>query len=460
MASVIIVGAGPAGVRAGVRLVAAGVRPIVIDEARVSGGQIYRRQPEGFRRPAADLYGLEAPKAEALHRDFDALKDKIDYRPDTLAWNIYEGQLHVVHNDRSQALSYDALILATGATDRLLPVPGWTLPGVYSLGGSQIALKAQACAIGSRPVFMGTGPLLYLVAYQYAKAGVRPVAVLDTSTFSRRISALPKLLSRPSMLGKGLYYNASLAAQRIPMLGGITPIQIEGTDHVTAVSFQDDSGKLQRLECDAVGTGYGLRSETQLADLAHCDFAYDPAARQYLPVRDEDGRSSAKGVYIAGDGAKILGADAAELAGQLAACAVLTDLGKGSVAQAEVSQLRGTLKRMERFRQGLEQAFAFPVRLAAGLPDDALVCRCEAITAGELRRAATDLGAPEVNRAKAFSRVGMGRCQGRYCGLAGAEILAAKLGVPVEQVGRLRGQAPVKPLPLTTEAVVEPETVS
>ena len=79
------------------------------------------------------------------------------------------------------------------------------------------------------------------------------------------------------------------------------------------------------------------------------------------------------------------------------------------------------------------------------------MCRCEAITAGELRRSAKDLGAPEVNRAKAFSRVGMGRCQGRYCGLAGAEIMAAALGVPLDAVGRLRGQAPVKPLPLATE---------
>jgi bacterioferritin-associated ferredoxin len=106
---------------------------------------------------------------------------------------------------------------------------------------------------------------------------------------------------------------------------------------------------------------------------------------------------------------------------------------------------------MLRFRQGLEKAFAWPANLAADLPDDMLLCRCEAITAGELRRTATELGAPEVNRAKAFSRIGMGRCQGRFCGLAAAEILAATLSVPIDQVGRLRGQAPVKPLPIATE---------
>ncbi len=450
--TVIVVGAGPAGVRAAARLVAAGLRPVVIDEGRISGGQIYRRQPAGFRRRAADLYGFEAAKAEALHRDFDALGPKIDYRPESLAWNIYDGALHVVTGERTEALRYDALILATGATDRLLPVAGWTRPGVYSLGGAQIALKAQACAVGARPVFMGTGPLLYLVAYQYAKAGVRPAAILDTSPYRRRIEALPMLAARPAMLAKGFYYSAVLAAKGVTMLTGITPIAIEGVERVACVVFQDSRGRLRRIEGDAVGLGYGLRSETQLADLAHCDFAFDPVAQQYLPVTDSDGRTSAKGVYIAGDGARILGADAAELSGQLAACAALADLGRPAAA-AEVGQLRRTLQHMGRFRRGLEHAFAWPAHLAAGLADDVLVCRCEAITAGELRRAATELGAPEVNRAKAFSRVGMGRCQGRYCGLAGAEVLAAKLGVPVEQVGRLRGQAPVKPLPMTTEAV-------
>jgi bacterioferritin-associated ferredoxin len=106
---------------------------------------------------------------------------------------------------------------------------------------------------------------------------------------------------------------------------------------------------------------------------------------------------------------------------------------------------------MMRFRRGLEQAFAWPANLAVELPDDTLLCRCEAITVGELRRTATELGAPEMNRAKAFSRIGMGRCQGRFCGLAAAEILAAALGVPIDQVGRLRGQAPIKPLSIATE---------
>jgi len=204
------------------------------------------------------------------------------------------------------------------------------------------------------------------------------------------------------------------------------------------------------IACDAVGLGHGLRSETQLADLARCDFAFDDIARQWLPVTDRDGRASTPGVYLAGDGARILGADAAELAGRLAACATLRDLGL-PVEDAELDGLRAALAPMVRFRQGLDTAFPWPAHFAAALVDEAIVCRCECITAGELRAVARDKGAPELNRAKAFSRLGMGRCQGRMCGPAGAEILADALGVALPEVGRLRGQGPVKPLPVAVE---------
>jgi NADPH-dependent 2,4-dienoyl-CoA reductase/sulfur reductase-like enzyme len=445
---VIVVGAGPAGVRAAARLVAGGQRPIVLDEADRSGGQIYRRQPAHFTRPPEALYGSEAGKATALHAAFDALRPSIDYRPNTLAWGLYGGALLSLTDNAVARVPYRALILASGATDRIMPLPGWTVPGVFSLGGAQIALKAQACAIGARPVFLGTGPLLYLVAYQYKRAGVAVQAVLDTSRLSHRIKALGSLLTRPGVLAQGLRYTAWLLRAGVEIHTGVTPLAVDGEERVSGVRIRLHGGREQYFACDAVGLGYGLRSETQLADLAGCQFAFDPVARQWLPEIDADGRSTTPYVYLAGDGAMIRGADAAELSGRLAACAALRDLGE-AVTEAELDGLRRQLAPMSRFRRGLEQAFPWPARLAAGLPDATVVCRCEAITAGDLRHAATTLEAPEVNRAKALSRVGMGSCQGRMCGLAAAEIVAAARGVDLAEVGRLRGQAPLKPLPIS-----------
>ena len=452
MPSIVIIGAGPAGVRAAEALVDAGLRPTVIDEAPASGGQIYRRPPPAIRRDPKELYGFEAARAADQHRTFDGLRGKIDYRANTVVWSAHERSLSIVTDAGPKELPWDRLILATGAMDRIIPFQGWTLPGVYTLGGAQVALKYQACAVGERPVFLGTGPLLYLVAYQYAAAGVDVGAVLDTASFSAKGRALPGLLRGGRTFLKGLGSVLRLRSRGVRLAFGVRPIAaVAGSDgSVSELLWRDQRGREQRTTCDALATGFGLRSETQLADLCGIPFAFDSVQRQWLPVQDSDGRAAVAGIYLAGDGAAVRGAEAAALSGARAAHALLYDLGRRESAR-ETEALNRQLDRFERFRKALETgAFPFPAHLAAEAADDLVICRCEAVTAGELRHSTRKLGAIEINRAKAFSRLGMGRCQGRICGPAAAEILADAIGVPLEAVGRLRGQAPVKPVPMAT----------
>ena len=444
MKPVVIVGAGPAGISAARTLLDHGIRPCLVDESLRGGGQIYRRQPQGFQRTAKQLYGFEARKAEAVHRTMDELAPLIDYRPETLVWNAEDGRLDMLNNGRAESIEYAQLIVATGATDRILPVPGWTLPGVYSLGAAQIALKYQGCAIGERVAFCGSGPLLYLVAYQYAKAGAKVVAVLDSAPFSAQCRALPALLGQPTTLAKGLYYRAWLTAHGIPVHQGVTLKQIDGRQRVSGIQWGD-----QTLPCDAVAFAHALRSETQLADLLGCEFAWNVLNRAWLPQRDSAGRSSVNGVYLAGDGAGIMGADAAQMAGERAALAVLEDSGV-AIDQRRPAVLEQQLAAIQRFRLGLETAFPFPENWAVEAPDELILCRCEEVRVGDVR-AVVDEGHWEINRVKAHCRVGMGRCQGRMCGLAAAEIVAERSGRAIENVGRLRGQAPIKPLPFGVE---------
>jgi NADPH-dependent 2,4-dienoyl-CoA reductase/sulfur reductase-like enzyme len=446
--SVVIVGAGPAGIRAAQTLLAHGVKPCLVDEGLRGGGQIYRRQPENFRREPKALYGFEASKAVAVHQAMDELAAAIDYRPQTLVWNAEDNRLDTLQNQRAGQIDYQNLIVATGATDRVLPVPGWTLPGVYSLGAAQIALKYQGCAIGERVVFAGSGPLLYLVAYQYAKAGAKVVAVLDSAPFSAQCRAVPALLGQPLTFAKGLYYRAWLSAHGIPVHQGATLQRIVGEKRVSAVQWQG-SREPKSLECDAVAFAHALRSETQLADLLGCEFQWNPLNRAWLPVKDNAGRSSVRGVYLAGDGAGIMGADAAEMAGELAALTLLADNGH-KVDTPRIDELQNRLAGIEHFRHGLETAFPFPSDWAAKVADDTVVCRCEQISAGDIRAVVQD-GHWEINRVKAMCRVGMGRCQGRMCGLAAAEIVAHSSGRELASIGRLRGQAPIKPLPFGVE---------
>lgn len=446
--SVVIVGAGPAGIRAAQTLLAHGIKACLIDESLRGGGQIYRRQPENFARTPQQLYGFESAKAESVHRTIDQLATQIDYRPETLVWNAENGRLDTLSNGHAAVVGYSQVIIATGATDRILPVPGWTLPGVYSLGAAQIALKYQGCAIGERVAFCGSGPLLYLVAYQYAKAGATVVAVLDSAPFSAQCRALPALLGQPATLAKGMYYRSWLTAHGIAVHQAATLESIDGEKRVSAVVWGKGQ-RSHRLECDSVAFAYALRSETQLADLLGCEFQWNELNRAWLPVRDAAGRSSVEGVYLAGDGAGIMGADAAEMAGERAALAVIEDR-RQPVDVARIQHLEKKLAAIQRFRHGLETAFPFPTEWALKAPDELIVCRCEEVSAGDVR-AVVDDGHWEINRVKAHCRVGMGRCQGRMCGAAAAEIVAQRSGRALNDIGRLRGQAPIKPLPFGVE---------
>lgn len=440
---VVIVGAGPAGIRAVKMLVSAGIKPVIIDEGIRAGGQIYRRPPDGFIRSPRELYGTEAEKAVALHTLFDRMvaDELVEYYPQSSVLACANRTLHALTPSGRREFGYNRLILATGATDRLAPVPGWQSPGVYSLGATQIALKAQGVALGRKIVLAGSGPLLTLVATQLLKAGAEIAAVLDTSSMATQMTGLPGMLARPGLVLRGLLMRAKLG--RLYHAG----VRILGIDADEQGPFRirwlNTRGMERTTDCDMVGIGWHLRAETQLAGLAGCQFDYNAGWAQWLPRTDRMGRA-AEGVYLAGDGLRILGADGAEVAGRLAAHACLYDM------RLPVPDSSADLRRMaryERFARGMARAFPWPAEMVRKTSDDTVVCRCEGITAGQLRDG-VDYGGAEANRVKSLARVGMGRCQGRYCQLAGAELIADRAGISVCEAGRLREQAPVRPAPI------------
>jgi NADPH-dependent 2,4-dienoyl-CoA reductase/sulfur reductase-like enzyme len=461
---VLIIGAGPAGLRAAELLVARGVRPILVDEAPRIGGQIYRLPPQvaGFTRSGSALYGSQATKANALFQSFERIRDKVDYRPSSLVFDLIDSSAEVLGENGVARIEFDALILATGAMDRVLPFEGWTLPGIYSLGGAQIALKHQGCSIGRSVVFAGTGPLLFLTAYQYAKAGAQIAAVINSGPRLGAVSQLFKLMAMPEALRQGMHYVSYLKHHKIRILHGYRPLRAHALktengseeQRLGMLEFISDRGDRLEVDCDAAAFGYGLKAETQLADLAGASFGFDAVNHQWLPLADAYGRAQERpGLYLAGDGAGILGADAAELRGQLAAAAVLSDHGQGFGDFDPNAALR-RLQKWQKFRAALELAFPFPHETAAEIADEVVLCRCEHVTAGDLRGISGVLGARDLNRAKAYCRLGMGRCQGRLCAAAAAEVMAAELGVSVDSVGRLRGQPPVKPVPVAALAAM------
>lgn len=443
---VLIVGAGPAGIRAAETLVDAGLVPVVVDEGARAGGQVYRRPPCDFTRPPNALYGSETTKAVDLHTLFDRMVNtgQVTYRSESSVLGVANGCAQVLGPTGVDYVDYDRLVLATGAMDRSMPVPGWQAAGVYSLGAAQIALKTQGVALGRQIVLAGSGPLLTLVAAQLIEAGAGVAAVLDTAPLSAQVrGGLDMVLARPVVTARGLALRALLGRR---YRAGVTLKQIEvDADRPRAVHWCDARGRHDTTACDTVAIGWHLRAETALADLAGVEFKWSSVWKQWLPRTDLEGRGG-KGLYLAGDGLCILGADAAEIAGRLAARACLADLGLPVVVKDQARDLR-RMARMRRFAEGLARAFPWPTAAISSLADEVVICRCEGITAGALR-ASVPLASGEINRAKALSRLGMGRCQGRYCQLPGAELIAAQADQPTEKVGRLRSQPPVRPAPI------------
>lgn len=440
---VVIVGAGPAGIGAADVLVNAGIRPILLDEGRTPGGQGYRKSDPAL---GLDLGYAQIADYKAIHATFARLAGRIDYRPETLAWSVDGGNVFTALRGEVErdALPFDRLILATGATDRIAPVPGWTLPGVYSLGAAQVLLKDQGCAIGDEVVFYGSSPLLYLAAWQYIEAGAGKVTILDTTPFRAKIAASGRIAAAPAVLRQGLMLMARLRMRGVRMRHGVADLHIHGDETVARITYRWN-GRQQSQACDAVAIGHGLRSETQLAELAGCSFRFSDIFDQWQVETDRDGRG-ANGVYLAGDGTRIGGAIAAELSGRIAAHACLSDLGLGA-DDGEVAALRQRRDAYWSAQDGLARAFAWPREALASLPDETMLCRCESVTAGAVRTAARAMtGISDINRIKALSRCGMGRCQSRICGLAAIEVAAAARGEPPAALTHFRTQPPVKPV--------------
>ena len=341
----------------------------MVDEGARSGGQIYRRPPEGFKRPAAALYGFEARKAEAVHAALDGLRERIDYRPGTLIWNI-EGRVALALGPAGvERIAFDALILATGAMDRVIPFPGWTLPGVFTMGGSQVALKAQGCAIGDPVVFMGTGPLLYLVAYQYVHAGAHVAAVLDTSHLSQAIPVFPGLLWGARTLAKGLWYMTWLRAAGVPVRAGPRPsrrrrrrleaVTLSRTG-AAASTGSPATARTRRLTASGRGT----------AELRAGRWRSTRSAPHGCRRRDEDGPAPRSSIYLGRRGRTCRRRCGGGAADGLAALALLADKGSaGGPPAAKRGRARSSASTL-RFAQRSGAGAASPPSSGADASDE------------------------------------------------------------------------------------------
>ena len=444
MKEILIVGAGPAGMSAAVEAANLGKIPVVIDNRPEPGGNIYaylgsNRQNRPQRM---HIFGSDYTKgAELIDAFWEAVSaGKIVYYPSTRLWRLdpdggyaYDGPAG------SRAGQAESVILATGAQERPMPLPGWTLPGVMGVGAAQILLKSGGDLPAGDIVVVGSGPLPLLLTEQLAAAG-RPVkAVVEPDGASALLAATPLAYyagAVPKTALKGVMLLAKRALRRTPIWRRATAIAVDGDERATGIRFTSD--KEIRIDATNVLLHDGIVPNLNPIRAAGLSTHYSEQQKTWHAKPNDV-------IRLAGDGAGILGADAAVVSGRL----IARELCGADVSGVDLS----AMAKQRSFRRFIDRAYP-PVCTATHAESDTVLCRCEMIKAHQVEHSIATHGT-DPNAIKRALRVGMGPCQGRMCGHSLVDFVSSKTQTSPDEVGLPRARNPI--LPISFKALAEIE---
>lgn len=444
----LIVGSGPAGMTAAIAARRHGLDVMVIDDQPMPGGQIWRSVEAAARRD--EILGASYTEGRSVVEEFRG--SGALYLPGARLWQIEPGfRAYLSRGRQAQLIEATSIVLATGAQERPAPFPGWTLPGILTVGAAQILLK-NAGQIPTGPVWMaGSGPLPLLYAVQFLRAGGKLDGYLDTTPRHQWMSAvrhLPGALRASSDLLKGLGWQAVLRRSKTTIVKGVVGLEALGRERLEALRYATEDGAMALVTTGTLLVHEGVVPSIHAALSLDCAVEWDTAQDCFRPVLDEWGESSIANLFVAGDSAGIAGAKAALLRGTLAGLRIAAKLGRLSDDRATVEALpvRRKLERELAVRPFLDAMFK-PRPQIFTPTDETIVCRCEEITAGEIR-AQAKVGRPGPNQVKAATRAGMGPCQGRQCGYTITRILSEVQNRSPGDVGFYHIRPPLKPVTL------------
>jgi len=445
----LILGAGPAGLAAADVALSHGMEVMLLDEQPGPGGQIYRNI-KGGKEERWRILGTEYSQGQSLLLALQ--RPGLDYRRAATVWEVTPDR-RVLFSQAGKAycISADRILLATGAMERPMPFPGWTLPGAMACGAAQIMLKSSGLFPAEGAVVAGSGPLLYLLVIQMLAAGAHIEAIVETTPLANYVAALrylPRAMRGMGYLRKGAGMLAEIHRARIPFYERAFGLEAVGTDRVEALRFNGGDG-IRELPCSLLLLHQGVVPNVQITRALRLEHEWDPLQRSWRPRADAWGETTLPGIFVAGDCGGIVGAKAAALQGRLAGLRVV-----GAPA-GEARPLRRALRRELAVRPFLDRLYQ-PAAAFLRPADETIVCRCEEIRAGQIREHVR-IGCLGPNQAKAYSRAGMGPCQGRLCGLTVSEIMAEARGVGPQEVSYYRIRPPIKPVTLGELAVLADE---
>ena len=455
---VLVVGAGPAGLQAARAAAAAGAQVTIVDERPMPGGQYFKQlsKTHAFRDDAAMDRQFRAG------RDLIAAVEELGVRivRQALVWGAFAAdEIGVVADGEAMVLRPKQLILATGAYEKGVPLPGWTLPGYMTTGAVQTLIRAYRVAPGRRVLVAGNGPLNFQVAKELVEAGVEVAALVEAAPRpgpTQVQAALTALRHSPDLMRDGLAYLWRLRRAGVPVLYGHAIVEARGSDGVESVvvapigpTGEPSAEGRREFNVDAVSVGYGFMPSNDISRPLGCRHRYDPDSGSLIAELSADCETSVPGVFVAGDCGGMGGSRVAMEQGFIAGCKAAGNLGKALPDQlaAERDRRRRRLVSHGHFQKAIWTVFRAPSLTDQLARDDTLVCRCEEVTLATLRRT-VDGDSESVGNLKHQTRAGMGPCQGRYCGALMARMVDSRHGSTTGEFSFFAPRPPIKPVPI------------
>ncbi|EFL52572.1 FAD-dependent pyridine nucleotide-disulfide oxidoreductase [Solidesulfovibrio fructosivorans JJ]] len=311
----IIVGAGPAGLSAAIEAARRGLDVVVFDENAKPGGQLFKQIHKFFGSKAhkAKIRGFKIG-ADLLREANEAGVRVVLGAAVTGLYLDHEVTVRI--DDRLEHYKADAIIVATGASENMVPFEGWTLPGVIGAGAAQTMMNLHHIRPGNRVLMLGSGNVGLVVGFQLLQAGCEVVAVVDAA---------------PRIGGYGVHA-AKLARCGVPFLLSHTIQKAHGTNGVTGVTITRIGsdwaplpGEETYYDVDTICLAVGLSPMSQLLKMAGCRMKDSPLG--YVPDIDATGSTSVPGIFAAGDVSGIEEASSAMIEGRIAGVAAAEYLG-------------------------------------------------------------------------------------------------------------------------------------
>jgi NADPH-dependent 2,4-dienoyl-CoA reductase/sulfur reductase-like enzyme len=454
---VVVVGAGPAGMAAAIAAADAGCAVTVLDAGMRPGGQYYRQPPPSFGQPLPKLIRQLVSHPGITVRSGTTV---VAAQPRDGGGAV----LHVLRDDESVALEEaPALVLATGAYDRPLPFPGWTLPGVFTAGGAQAMVKGQHVLPGKRVAIAGTGPFLLPVASALAIAGADVVGIFEANHPGGWARHLGAALANPTKVAEACRYAGVLGGRRIPFRYRHAVIAAHGTDRLQAVTvarlnpdWTPIPRSKRRYDVDALCIGFGFVPSVELAEGLGCKLDVDAHGAPVVATTDVV-RTSVSGIFAAGEASGVGGAVLATLEGRLAGIAAAG--GRSDRNRVAERRLRSRWARARAFADALDDVYALRAGWRGWLDGDTVVCRCEEVSASDIGAALDDGMAADLRSVKLHTRAGMGMCQGRMCAASLAAIIEGTTGASPDPTTFVRRPF-VVPVPLSSLASLAPRSTN